>query len=274
MYYLFSAYGLMLFILFAYIARVNIKCGSLVAKAEILTNHQRKEISIIDSSNVRIGLIGLAFVFILIALYMALVWSPDAKGEPPTYRILYFHVASANMSYVGFFITFIGSILYLWKKDLRFDRWAKVGADLGVHFCALMILTGMIWGKQRWGAWWIWEPRLTMALVLMVIYIGYLILRHVMENPVTTAQYASVYGIIGFIDVPLVHYAIKLWGKLMHPVVTGGGKNAGLAPEMMLTLQVSIVAFLVTFCAMYIVRLHVDSLEADISRYNAVRKEG
>ncbi|HJN02410.1 MAG: cytochrome c biogenesis protein CcsA [Nitrospinota bacterium] len=263
--YLLSAYGFLLLIMIGYIVRVNLKCGRLVKEAGCLSNDQ-KSISKLDSSKARLCLIGFALLFISVALYMALIWSPDAKGEPATYRIIYFHVAAAFMSYVGFFITFAGSILYLWKRDLRFDRWAKVGADLGVHFCALMIITGMIWGKQRWGAWWIWEPRLTLALVLLVIYVGYLILRHVMENPVTTARYASVYGIIGFIDVPLVHYSIKLWGKIMHPVVTDGGKNSGLAPEMMLTLEVSIIAFLIVFAAMYIIRLHVDSLEANLSR--------
>lgn len=270
--YLVAAYSLFLVIVFGYITRLNIKYGRLVSKTNDIDSNL-KSLSILNKSSVRLGLIGLSLFFILMALYMALIWSPDAKGEPVTYRIIYFHVSAAIMSYIGFFITFTGSIFFLWKRNLRFDRWAKVGAELGVHFCALMILTGMIWGKQRWGAWWIWEPRLTSALVLLVIFVGYLVLRHVMENPITTARYAAVYGIIGSIDVPIVHYAIKLWGKVMHPVVTGGGEDAGLAPEMMLTLKVCILSFLVIFTAMYLIRFRVDCLEEDLARYHAARTE-
>ncbi|MEE8483866.1 MAG: cytochrome c biogenesis protein CcsA [Nitrospinota bacterium] len=229
----------------------------------------QKAISVVSDKKVRLGMVWTSFILICAALYMAVVWSPDAKGEPVTYRIIYFHVASAIMSYVGFFIAFVGSILFLSKGDLRYDRWAKVGADLGVHFCFLMIVSGMIWGKQRWGAWWLWEPRLTTAMILFITYIGYLILRHVIEIPMTRARYAAVYGIIAFIDVPIVHYAIKIWGSIMHPVVSGGGPDQGLAPEMMLTLRFSILAFLVTFGVMYMLRLHVENLEAVLARSKA-----
>ncbi len=263
--YLVAAYGIIVFIIFGYFIGISLKYSRIIKEANAL-DYGETPTYLLNSSSKRLGLIGLSSLFILLALYMALVWSPDAKGEPASYRIIYFHVSSAIMAYVGFFITFVGSILYLWKRDLRYDRWAKVGADLGVHFCTLMMLSGMIWGKQRWGAWWIWEPRLTMALALLIIYVGYLVLRHVMENPETTARYAAVYGIIGFIDVPIVHYAIKLWGKIMHPVVTGGGENSGLAPEMMLTLKVSMLAFFATFVAMYFMRLRLDCLEANINQ--------
>ena len=270
--YLLSAYGLILLVIYSYVIRLNIKCGSLAKKASDI-NCEPTSLSWLNGSGTRLGLVGLSFFVMMVALYMALIWSPDAVGEPVTYRILYFHVASAFMSYIGFFITFVGSILFLKKKDLKFDRWAKVGADLGVHFCALMIISGMIWGKQRWGAWWTWEPRLTTALILLVIYVGYLVLRHVMENPNTTARYAAVYGIIGFIDVPIVHYAIKFSRNRMHPAVTGGGENSGLAPEMMLTLEVSIAAFLVTFLVMYLIRFKVDCFETDIARNQAAAED-
>jgi heme exporter protein C len=131
----------------------------------------------------------------------------------------------------------------------------------------------MIWGKQRWGAWWIWEPRLTTALILMIIFVGYLILRHVLDNPYTRARYASVYGIIAFIDVPLVRYAIKFWGSIMHPVVLEGAKNTGLSPDMLLTLYFSEVVFLVTFITMYIIRLRVDTLDYDIALHRAQQKD-
>ncbi len=270
--YLIAAYAFILIIVFSYIARITLKCRRLVEETKTMDEGQ-KPISLINDKKVRLGMVWTSFILIGVALYMALVWSPDARGEPASYRIIYFHVASAIMSYVGFFITFVGSILFLSKGDLRYDRWAKVGADLGVHFCFLMIVSGMIWGKNRWGAWWLWEPRLTTAMILFITYIGYLILRHVIEIPMTRARYAGVYGIIAFIDVPIVHYAIKIWGSIMHPVVTGGGPKQGLAPEMMLTLRFSLLAFLVTFAVMYMLRLHVENLEAALARSKAGEEE-
>ncbi len=202
----------------------------------------------------------------LAALYLSLVWSPEAAGEPVTYRIIYFHVPTAIMSYIGFFVVFVASIAFLWKGDLRFDRIAKVGGELGVLFCALMLATGMIWGKQRWGAWWLWEPRLTTAMILLVIYSGYLILRNVLDNQVTRARYAAVFGIIGFVDVPIVHLSIKIWGNVMHPVVIKSAQEPGMPPEMMLALRVSMLAFLATFAAVFLLRLRLENLSAEVAR--------
>ncbi len=218
----------------------------------------------------RAGLIALSALLMTAALYMALVWSPDAVGEPVTQRILYFHVPVAIMSYLGFFIVFAGGVLYLWTKDLRFDRWAKVGGEMGVLFCFLMLVTGMIWGKQRWGAWWLWEPRLTTSMILLGIYAGYLILRGMVENETTRARYAAVYGIIGFVDVPIVHFSIKMWGATMHPVVIKSMKDPGMPPDMLMTLRLSILAFLVTFAIIFLVRLRVENLSARLARLRAL----
>jgi heme exporter protein C len=170
------------------------------------------------------------------------------------------------MAYLGFFAVFAGSITYLWKGDMVFDRIAKVGGELGVLFCSLMLLTGMIWGKQRWGAWWLWEPRLTTALILLVIYAGYLILRNTLDNQVTRARYAAVFGIVGFVDVPIVHFAIKLWGNVMHPVVIKSVKDPGMPPEMLMALRVSMLAFLAIFAALFLVRLRLENLSAEAAR--------
>ena len=216
---------------------------------------------------------------IISALYMALIWSPDATmgstglPEPPTFRIIHFHVPSAITTYVAYLIVFVGSILYLWKKDMRYDRWAVVACELGVLFNALMLMTGMIWGRQRWGAWWIWEPRLTTAFVLLIIFIGYLVLRSMIENDVTRARFAAVFGIIGFIDVPIVHYSIKLWGNIMHPEVIKSVSNTGMPPDMILTLRYSGLAFGATFVTIYLMRLRAEILASDIKKLRAAKNE-
>ncbi len=213
-------------------------------------------------------MVGSAIIFLIIASVSGLKIAPNAVGEPPTYRILYFHVPTAIMAYLGFFMVFVGSIGYLWKKNPMYDRWAVAGADLGVHFCALMLITGMIWGKQRWGAWWIWEPRLTSALILLIIFSGYLILRGVVENKVTQARYAAVYGIIGFLDVPLVHFAIKLWGSIMHP------PKPAMDPMMKIALWISMFAFFFTFVVIYLMRLRYEKGKAELSRLKAEQDDG
>lgn len=232
-----------------------------------------KAVSLTDSPRVRKGLITLSALFMLGATYAALMVAPDAVGEPVTYRIIYFHVPSAIMSYLGFFIVFLASIVYLWKKDLRFDRWAVSGAELGILFCSLVVATGMIWGKQRWGTWWLWEPRLTTALVLLIIFIGYRLLRGVVENDDTRARYAAVYGIIGFLDVPIVHFSIKMWGSIMHPAVIKSTKAPGMTPEMIMVLKFTLFAFLVTFATLFLLRLRMENVRAEVERLRSQRAD-
>lgn len=229
----------------------------------------QKALAFVNHRLARTGTYGVAAVLMPAALYLALVWSPDAAGETPAYRIIYFHVPTAIMAYLGFFTVFAASVLFLWSKDLAFDHIAKVGGELGVLFCSLMLITGMVWGKQRWGAWWLWEPRLTTALILLIIYAGYLILRNVIDNQLTRARYAAVFGIIGFIDVPIVHFAIKMWGSIMHPVVIKSVSEPGMPPEMLNTLRFSMLAFLALFTALFVLRLRVENLSAEIARLRA-----
>ena len=232
-----------------------------------------KALKLIEHPALRAGLVIASAFLMLAALYLSLVWAPSAVGETEAYRIMYFHVPTAIMTYLGFFIVFVASIGYLWKGNLLFDRLATVGGELGVLFCSLMLLTGMIWGKQRWGAWWLWEPRLTTALILLVIYAGYLMLRKAVDNQSTRARYAAVFGIVGFIDVPIVHLAIKLWGNIMHPVVIKSASDAGMPPEMMLSLRVSMLAFLLMFVSLFLLRFRLENLSASASKLRSGEKD-
>lgn len=219
-----------------------------------------KILNLAGNRSFRLALISASAALMTVALYLSLVWAPSAEGETEAYRIIYFHVPAAIMAYLGFFVVFVASVGYIWKRDLLFDRMATAGAELGVLFCFLMLATGMIWGKQRWGAWWLWEPRLTTALILLVIYVGYLMLRNAVDNGSTRARYAAVFGIIGFIDVPIVHFAIKMWGNIMHPVVIKSAADTGMPPEMALALRVGMLAFLLLFTTMFLLRFRLENL--------------
>ena len=119
-----------------------------------------------------LGAIALAGMFV--APYFALIFASVEKEQKLAQKIFYFHVPCAWVSFMGFFIVFVASILYLWKKDRIFDIWASAAAEVGVLFCSLVLLTGPIWAKPIWNTWWVWDAKLTTTLVLWLIYVAYL----------------------------------------------------------------------------------------------------
>ncbi|RKY58660.1 MAG: cytochrome C assembly protein [Candidatus Latescibacterota bacterium] len=175
------------------------------------------------------------------ALYMALVYAPTERTMGPVQRIFYLHVPLAWVSFLAFFVVFCGGILYLRTRDLRWDGVALSSAEVGVLFCTLMLVTGSIWAKAAWGTWWLWgDPRLTTTLVLWLIYLGYLMLRALSEEE-RAARVAAVFGIVGFLDVPVVFFSIRWWHSIHGQIITSEGMN--LEPEMVRTLWVCLFAF-------------------------------
>ncbi len=154
-----------------------------------------------------------------VALWAYLVYTaPLDHIQGLIQKILYVHVPCWFAAYAGFAITAVCGALYLWKNDERFDRVAVAGAEVGVLFCTLGLVTGPIWAKGTWGHWWVWDPRLTVTLVLWFIYLAYLLLRSFTEGSTRTARFAAVYGIAGLAAVPLNYFAIELFGgAAMHP---------------------------------------------------------
>jgi len=194
-------------------------------------------------------LLGLSLVLMVAALYLIFLFVPTEESMGIVQRIFYFHVPLAWVSFLAFFIVFLGSILYLWKRSSKWDIMASSSAEVGAVFTTLFLITGSIWAKPIWGVWWTWSPRLTTALVLWLIYLAYLLVRAYASDDQRGARFAAIVGIIGFIDVPIVALAITLW-RTQHPgpvVFTGG-----LAPSMLLTLLVSLAAFTALFLILVI----------------------
>src|SRR4029079_18503072 len=142
------------------------------------------------------------------------VVAPADAEQGNVQRIMYVHVPSAWLAYLSFFVVFIASIAYLRTSKIRWDRIAAASAEIGVLFTGLAIALGSLWGKPVWGTWWTWDPRLTTTAVLLLIYIGYLAIRRVTDNPTRRARWAAVIGIVGFIDVPIVHLSVIWWRSL------------------------------------------------------------
>lgn len=208
-------------------------------------------------------LLVLGFVLMLAALYMVFLYVPTEKHTGIIQRIFYFHVPVAWVSFMAFFVTFIFSILYLWKRELKWDAIACASAEVGVIFTTLTLITGPIWAKPTWGIWWTWDARLTTSLVLWLIYVAYLLVRRLATEPSRGARYSAVIGIVAFIDVPIVFLTVNLW-RTQHPttIILEGG----LTPPMLMTLLVSLTAFTVLYILLIIQSASLKSLETDIKR--------
>jgi len=171
-----------------------------------------------------IVLCGLAAALLARNLFVMLLRLPDEVAQGPIFRIIFFHVPAAWTAFLGFFAAALASVLYLLKKNLRYDAFAVAVTEVGLAFAAANLVTGMIWARIIWGIWWTWDPRLTSMLVCWLLYAGYLMLRHAIEEPTQRARLAAVMSIFAFVDVPIVFFSIKWW-RTQHPqpVVWGGG---------------------------------------------------
>lgn len=192
--------------------------------------------------------------------YLGLVWSPPDVEQHDAMRIMYVHVPTVMIAYLAFFIVLVASVMYLWKRDLTWDRLAGSSAELGVLFTALTLAAGSTWAKPIWGVWWTWDPRVTTTAILFVIYAGYLMLRTLQTDSLARARQAAVVGIIGFVDIPIVHMSV-LWWRSLHQGPTFTLSDPTLDDRMEVALLVNSLAFLVLFVFLLGQRLRLASIE-------------
>jgi len=183
----------------------------------------------------------LTLIVMVVNLYLIFLWVPEEKVLGVVQKIFYFHVGTAWVAFFAFFIVFVFSILYLRTQKGKWDQIAAASAEIGTVFTTVVLITGPIWAKSSWNTWWTWEPRLTTSLILWFIYLAYILVRSSVTEYEKKARLSAVFGIIGFIDVPIVFFSVRWW-SVSHPTLfAGGGMN--LAPEMFLTLMVSVATF-------------------------------
>jgi heme exporter protein C len=170
------------------------------------------------------------FAFVVVALlgfsaYAAFYIAPDEQTMHLVQRIFYLHAPCGMTALVAFFVGFVGNVAYLLKRERKWDWLGVAGAEVGLAFCTVVLLTGPIWAKPAWGVWWAWDARLTSTLVLWLLYISYLLLRTMIEDSERRALVSAFYGVFSFLDVPLVYGSIWWW-RTQHPqpvVFTSGG---------------------------------------------------
>lgn len=208
--------------------------------------------------------------------YLQTIYSKDVEFGPQggfssmtapiAQKIFYFHMPSAWVSYVAFFATLVGSVLYLRTKDPKYDRLAMSSAELGVLFATIAIATGPIWAKQEWGVYWRWDDtKLVTTFVMWLVYIGYLSLRAAMSEPVARARVCSVYGIVGFVTMPMSLLSARIAPLLRssHPEVIASSSGS-LSPEAGMAIGVAVIAFTILFAAMLIKRIEVAEAEEEL----------
>jgi heme exporter protein C len=193
----------------------------------------------------RSGLVVTLIVGATIALGLVVVPADRLQGDAQ--RIMYVHVPAAWLAYLAFLVTLIGSLGYLLRRDLRFDRLAAASAEIGLLLTAATIASGALWGKVTWGIWWDWDPRLTTTAVMFVVYAGYVLLRMSIVERVRRARLAAVLGIIGFANVPIVHFSVLWWRGLHQPPSVLRPGSPTIAPILLATLVANVIAFTVAY---------------------------
>lgn len=215
-----------------------------------------------------IVLTALSALMVMVALYLALVGAPDANLQSETgryaQRIIYFHIATAWVGFLAFFVTFVAGIGYLRTQARMWDIIALSSAEIGTVFMLGVLISGSIWAKPAWGVWWVWDERLTISLFQFLIYVGYLMLRTAVEDPARRARFAAVYGIVAFISVPINFIAIRMW-RTQHPLMFGG-EEGGLGPNMMFAFFFCLLTFTVWYVTLMWHRIRLELLRDDVEQ--------
>ena len=205
----------------------------------------------------------LTFLLMAASLYAAFIYAPTEPGMGHIQRIFYIHMGTVWVASVAFILVFVSSIMYLWKGSRKWDILAYCSAEIGVLFLTITIVTGSIWAKPVWGTWWTWDPQLTTTFILWILYIVYLVLRSSAVSDSKRAKFSAVFGILAFIDLPLVYMSVRVM-RGISPVVFGPG-GGGIAPEMMHALLVNMAACSLLFILLLLERMDLERMSDELA---------
>jgi heme exporter protein C len=214
-------------------------------------------------------------VLFLTAAAMVFFYAPLERVMGPVQKVFYFHVASAWIGMLGFFVAMVSGVIYLATHRTRIDakKWdivALAGVEIGLVFSLICIVTGSIWARPIWNSWWTWDPRLTTVTIMELAYAAYLMLRAGIEDPERRARFGAVYAIVAFISVPLTFFSIRIW-RTIHPVVIGSSDPSAsgafdMTAKMGLTFALSLVAFSFIFVTLLWHRIRMGHLAEKVEQ--------
>jgi heme exporter protein C len=223
--------------------------------------HLYRALSVVGGRRAQRVMGGATLVGLMATVVLGLFAVPPDATQGDVQRLMYVHVPAAWLAFMSFGVVFVASVAYLKTGRIQWDRVAAASAEIGVLFCALTILLGSLWGRPVWGTWWTWDPRLTTTAVLLLIYVGYLSLRKVADSPARRARWSAVVGVVGFIDVPIVHMSVVWWRSLHQQATVVRPGAPTIAGSMLATLLFALVAFSLAYGYLMAVRMRLGRLE-------------
>ncbi len=181
----------------------------------------------------------MALPAVAVGLYLGLVWAPPDAMMGNVQRIMYVHFPSWIATALSYLTGFLCSVLYLVRRRPALDHLAQAGVEVGVLFNTTGLITGSIWGRPTWGVWWTWDPRLTTTAIMLIIFVGYLLVRAFLEDPDARARVGALVAIVGFVTLPIVYFSVRWWRTLHQPQSSPNTVD----PEMVVALRTMMVAF-------------------------------
>ena len=212
----------------------------------------------------------LSVILLGISTYLALVYAPTELVMGDVQRVFYFHIGTAWTALLGFILAAVFSVIYLIKKDLKWDRYQVAAIEVSLVFFFITIVLGSIWARPAWNTWWTWDPRLTTAAVTELIYIAYFMLRQGIDDPDRRARFGAVYALVGGISAPITFFAIRLF-RTIHPVVIGGANaeaegGFAMTADMRVAFFFALFAFTVIFVDLYWNRIRLGNLQEKVEQ--------
>jgi heme exporter protein C len=214
---------------------------------------------------VPLGVVG--FAAVAAAQLYGILMSPPDRDMGHLQKIMYVHVPAAWMAFICFFIVLVESARYLWRGRERHDLLAAAAAETGAMLTALTLMLGSIWGRPTWGVWWTWDARLTSTAVLLVVFVGYLVLRAFTDDPVRRARWSAAIGILGALNVPIVYMSVKWW-RTLHQLQSS---PRTFSREYTISLRLNAIAALVLVAWFIAWRYHIARVERAIEDIDDAR---
>jgi len=208
-------------------------------------------------------LLGILVASMILALYMAFIVVPRERTMGDLQRIFYFHASAGMVGLIAFAVNFFSSIMYLARKDRKWDSLALSAAEIGLMFFTIVLVTGPIWAKPVWFTWWTWDARLTSSLVLWLLYVAYMLLRSYVPDPERKAMMSAVFGIVAFVDAPIVWFSIRWW-RSQHPEAMV--EKGNLLPIMYLALGTCALAYLILLVYLIRRRYFLETARLEVER--------
>jgi heme exporter protein C len=211
-----------------------------------------------------------SLLLFLATLGMVFLYAPLELTMNYVQKIFYFHIANAWVGMLGFTAAAVAGVLYLIKHDQKWDIVELAAVEISLVFFLIAIITGSIWARPTWGAYWTWEPRLTTAAILEMVYVAYLLLRQGIDDPDRRARFGAVYTLVGAISVPITFMSIRLF-RTIHPVVIGSNPAAttgsfDMTSKMLITMFVALFTFSIIFIDMFWHRIRLGQLAQHVEQ--------